>query len=419
MSEEIKTEEVVIETKADDLAEVKTAIDSVASENAELKAAAEAADIVAKELQADLAVKAEKLAEFEAKANAPAVLTSKNKAPEMNLVKTFMQEGVEALRSKAANLQISVDAQGGFSLPEELRQEIIKLEYEQSPMRQSVNVRSASTTDVKQLVSVGGAASGWVGETDTRPNTGSPELAQRIAAFGELYANPTAYVHMLEDSFFNAESWLAENVAREFGEQEGQKWLTGAGTGTDPKGMLTGLDLTQASGDVSATNSKIKRDILGAYEVIVSGTDGALGADASGIIDFLRGVTHKLQKGYRGSAKFMMNEATLDSLVGLKNADGEYFLQRDITKASANSLFGYPVVTNEDMDGIPGTTDTGAACILFGDFNRAYQIIDRVGVSTIRDAITVKGSVQFYTRKRTGSMVLDASALKVVSVAKS
>ena len=112
------------------------------------------------------------------------------------------------------------------------------------------------------------------------------------------------------------------------------------------------------------------------------------------------------------------SEETLDMFVGLKNADGEYFLQRDITKAAADTLFGYEIVINEDMADIPTTTEAGVAPILFGDFKRAYTIIDRTGVSTIRDAITVKGSVQFYTRRRTGSMKLDVSALKVVAVSK-
>ena len=53
---------------------------------------------------------------------------------------------------------------------------------------------------------------------------------------------------------------------------------------------------------------------------------------------------------------------------------------------------------------------------MFGDFSRAFQIIDRVDVSMLRDPYTNPGSVMFYTRKRVGSMVLDAQAVKVVGV---
>lgn len=324
-----------------------------------------------------------------------------------NHFKTFMAEGIDGLRAKGADLQISTDAQGGFSLPEELRQEIIRLEKEVSPLRSVVSVASASTTDVKQLVSVGDAASGWVGETSARAQTNAPELAQRTATFGEVYARPRIYQHMLEDSFFNAEAWLASEVARQFAEVEGQAFLNGDGS-NKPVGILNGLTLSSSS----AAN-----DVTGAYEVINFGVDGALGGTDAAVIDNLRSVVLACKTGYLNNAKWMMNRATHDLLVNLKNGDGEYFIQRNLTEAAAARLFGFDIIINEDMANIPSTTGD-AAPILFGDFARAYQIIDRVGVSMLRDPYTNPGSVMFYTRKRTGSMVLDASALKVVAVSK-
>jgi len=413
VTEEVKAdveavaEEVVAEEKADDLAEIKSAVEDVQTKNAELSSEVESAQTKAAALELELAAKAEIIEELEAKAAAPSIITSKDTPIMSNSFKTFMTEGVDGLRAKGADLQISVDAQGGYSLPEELRQEIIKLEKEISPLRGIVSVASASTTDVKQLVSVGDAASGWVGETSTRPQTDAPELAQRTATFGEVYARPRIYQHMLEDSFFNVESWLTGEVARQFAEVEGNAFLTGNGS-NKPTGILNGLDLS-ASAPAS--------DILGTYEVINSGVDGALAATDSGIIDTLRGVVLSMKTGYLAGSKWMMNRATHDLLVNMKNADGEYFLQRDITTAAATKLFGYDIVINEDMDNVPATT--GDVCpIMFGNFSRAYQIVDRVGVSMLRDPYTHMGSVMFYTRKRTGSMVLDASALKIVAVSK-
>jgi HK97 family phage major capsid protein len=407
VAEEKAEAEAPAEEKHDDLAEIKTAVAEVQSENAELKSAADEATSKVASLETELAAKAELIEELEAKAAAPTIITSKEPIIMNDHFKTFMQDGVEGLRAKGADLQISVDAQGGYSLPEELRREIIKLEKEISPLRGAVSVASASTTDVKQLVSVGDAASGWVGETSSRPQTDSPELAQRTATFGEVYARPRIYQHMLEDSFFNVESWLTNEVARQFSEVEGQAFLSGNGS-NKPVGILNGLDLS-ASAPAS--------DILGTYEVINSGVDGALAATDSGIIDFLRSVVLSVKTGYLAGSKWMMNRATHDALVNLKNADGEYFLQRDITTAAASKLFGYDIIINEDMDSVPASTGD-VAPILFGNFGRAYQIVDRVGVSMLRDPYTNPGSVMFYTRKRTGSMVLDASALKVVAVSK-
>lgn len=409
---EVEAVEVPAEEKSDDLEIVKKAVEDVASENAELKIAAEAAQVKADKLTEELEAKAEKLEELEAKASAPMInLNNLKESPLMEAkdqVKTFMAEGIEGLRAKAADLQISTDAQGGYALPEELRREILALEHEISPLRREVAVASASTTDVQQLVSVGDAASGWVGETSARAQTNAPELAQRTAVFGEVYARPRIYQHMLEDAFFNAESWLAGEVARQFAEVEGQAFLSGNGT-NKPVGILNGLTL---GSDAAAS------DVNGTYAVIDSGVDGALGATDEAIIDFLRTVILSCTTGYLPNAKFMMNRATHNVLVALKDGNGIPFINRNIAEAAGERLFGHEIVINEDMDSIPTTTGS-AAPILFGDFKRAFQVIDRVGVSMLRDPYTNPGSVMFYTRKRVGSMILDASALKVVSVAKS
>jgi len=148
--------------------------------------------------------------------------------------------------------------------------------------------------------------------------------------------------------------------------------------------------------------------------VISTGVNNALGGTDAAIIEFLRTVVKSMKTGYLPNARWMMNRTTHQALMNLKNGDNEYFLQRDLTQAGATSLFGHSIVINEDMDDIDEAADS--APILFGDFARAFQIVDRVGVSMLRDPYTTPGSIMFYTRRRTGSMVLDASALKVVGV---
>ena len=168
---------------------------------------------------------------------------------------------------------------------------------------------------------------------------------------------------------------------------------------------MNGLTLT-ADGAASDAN--------GTFEVLNSGVDNALGSTDAGIIEFLRTVVKSVKTPYLPNCRWMMNRATHQALVNLKNSDGEYFLQRDLTQAAATSLFGHSVIINEDMDDIDEAA--ASAPIMFGDFQRAFQIIDRVDVSVLRDPYTNPGSVMFYSRKRVGSMVLDAQAMKVVGV---
>ena len=138
-------------------------------------------------------------------------------------------------------------------------------------MRQVCSVVSADTTDVKQLVGIGDAASGWVGETDSRAQTNAPELAQRTATFGEIYARPRIYQHMLEDAFFDAAGYVTTEVARQFSEQEGTAFLSGNGT-NKPVGILNGLTL----GSDQALNNT-----TGKFQVMDSGVNNSLGATSS------------------------------------------------------------------------------------------------------------------------------------------
>lgn len=55
--------------------------------------------------------------------------------------------------------------------------------------------------------------------------------------------------------------------------------------------------------------------------------------------------------------------------------------------------------------------------IAFGNFQRAYAIVDRIGIRSLRDPFTNKPYVHFYTTKRVGGMLLDSEAVKLLKIA--
>lgn len=412
MTEEAKIEVEVteaVESHDVELDVVEKAIDEVAAqskavtdENNELKSLIE-------ESKQELASLRNEVDAYAAKANAPAFIqSSKKENPEMEAKEEFglfLKEGVEGLRKKGTDMQISTDAQGGYALPEELRRRIIEIQYEESPIRQVCSSATASTTDVRQLVGIGAAASGWVGETDNRPQTDSPELAERVAFFGEIYAKPRIYQHMLEDAFYDVVDHVTREVARQFREQSDQAFLNGDGT-NKPKGILDG---------VTAGSAAAASDASGAFQVISSGAANSLGADTATILGLMRNTVLSMRTPYLNNARWMMNRNTHNILVELANGDTEFYLQRDITEAAATRLFGYEIVINDQMEDVD---EAGVASnpIMFGDFSRAFQIVDRVGVSVLQDPYSAHGSMLYYTRARVGSMKLDAQALKVITV---
>ena len=58
----------------------------------------------------------------------------------------------------------------------------------------------------------------------------------------------------------------------------------------------------------------------------------------------------------------------------------------------------------------------GEIPVAFGDFAAGYSIIDLVGVSMLRDPYSTKGAIEFYTRKRVGSMITNTEAVKFIAI---
>ena len=55
-----------------------------------------------------------------------------------------------------------------------------------------------------------------------------------------------------------------------------------------------------------------------------------------------------------------------------------------------------------------------AFSVAFGDFERGYVIVDRVGIRVLRDPYSAKPYVLFYTTKRVGGGVQNFEAIKLL-----
>ena len=318
---------------------------------------------------------------------------SEHKTAFLQFVRKGIDAGLGELQAKA--LQIGTEADGGYAVPEELDRTIIELLKDASPMRQVCNQITVGSPDYKRLVSLGGAGSGWVGETDARPATGTPTLGQISAFMGEIYSNPQATQTSLDDIFFNAEQWLNSEVAREFSEKEGSAFLLGNGV-NKPKGLLAYPLLT--TGDDTRA--------FGSLQKLVSGIAGGFNGDK--LIDLI----HALKAGYRANGKFMMGNLTVAYARKLKDSEGNYLWRPGLEAGVPSTLLGYGIVENEDMPDVAAD----ANAIAFGDYKRAYTIVDRIGTRVLRDPYTNKPYVGFYTTKRVGGMLVDSQAVKILTL---
>lgn len=295
---------------------------------------------------------------------------------------------------------------GGFAVPEEISRMIERMELLFSPVRSLVKVVQAGTSDYKELVSLRGAASGWVGETGSRTKTDTSTLREVVPTHGELYAYPQASEWSLDDIFFNVENWLAEEAAQEFAYQEGLAVIDGNGT-NKPTGMLN-TDPVLTDDFASPLRAAAAFQYIACdTDIGQSPTDQAVGVTSDCLID----TVYKLNSAYRAAATWVMNSATTGSVRKLKTSDGAYHWQPSIQAGQPAMLLGYPVATWEQMPDIAAD----AFPIGFGNWRRAYVLVDRVGLRvTVDNGITAPGFVKFYIRRREGGIVLNNDAAKFI-----
>jgi HK97 family phage major capsid protein len=63
---------------------------------------------------------------------------------------------------------------------------------------------------------------------------------------------------------------------------------------------------------------------------------------------------------------------------------------------------------------MPDYTTSGSLAIAFGNFQRGYLIVDRIGTRVIRDPFSLKPYVGFYTTKRLGGGVTNSEGIKLL-----
>ena len=85
-----------------------------------------------------------------------------------------------------------------------------------------------------------------------------------------------------------------------------------------------------------------------------------------------------------------------------------------LTGGASNTILGYPYVEATDMPDVAG----GAYPVAFGDFRRAYMIVDRVSLAVLRDPFTqaTTGNVRYIARRRVGGQVVQAEAINKLKI---
>lgn len=308
----------------------------------------------------------------------------------------YMRTGDSAalLVPEGKSFSAGVDADGGFLAPEETERLISAAVRDVSPIRQIASVRQIGANTFRKPISISGAAAGWVGETEARPETATPTLAAVDFPTMELYAMPATTQSLLDDSVVNIEQFLADEVQTEFAAQEGAAFINGDGVNR-PRGFLS-YPIVADSGQN-----------WGSLGYVATGEEGSFGSNP---VDRLIDLAYAPAQAFRANGSFVMNRSVVSSVRKFKDVDGNYLWQPSMQAGTPATLLGYPVLEAEDMPDVSSDSHS----VAFGDFGRGYLIVDRVGLRILRDPFSAKPYVLFYTTKRVGGGVQNFNAIKVL-----
>ena len=306
----------------------------------------------------------------------------------------FLRKGEEIMSvDERKALSVGTDPDGGYVVNPDLSGRIVMKVFESSPMRAYASIQVISSDALEGLFDLDEAASGWVGETDSRTETNTPVLGKWRIPAHELYAKPKATQKLLDDASINMETWLASKVGEKFARDESNAFVVGNGS-NKPRGFLTYTAGTTLPGTI---------------EQFPTGASAALAAAPDGG-DALINALYGLKQQYRANAAWFMNRATTKLVRKAKDSEGAYLWSPGIAAGQPATLLGYPVAAFEDMP----DPAASSLSIAVGDMREAYQIVDRLGIRTLRDPYSAKPYVEFYTTKRVGGDVVNFEAIKLV-----
>lgn len=283
-----------------------------------------------------------------------------------------------------------VDTKGGFLvLPPAMEAEIVKNVVDMSPLR--TVARTTVITGKSYIINkrTSGPTSTWEGEAGTGTSSESTYARVEIPVHAQMVLT-RASIDSLDD-IPGFENEIAMDAEEALADAEGAAFISGNGVGK-PRGVVT---------DVGVANTGF---------ATVTGSDTTGHYPSSD--DFYSLMVKIAPKYWRG-AYFLMNRTTLGRVLKLKaSTAGTYIWQPSLVVGAQPTIAGFPYAIMEDI-----ATPTGSANqypIYFGDWTRAYRIVDRLGMQLTRDPFSAKPSIDFMYRRRIGGGKVDLEAATIL-----
>lgn len=289
-------------------------------------------------------------------------------------------------------LASNIDADGGLTCPETLRQEIIQKKEQLNKVYNLVS---------KQQVN------GPINLLDFDFSESFPDSDEGVAvtieevtdAFGKSTLDPQDFGIILKvsdrlarRSFINMQSFLAMRYARFDRQQLDGHLITGSGS-KEPLGIATFMD------DVNSANK-------------VTGVTG--GTIVGNLVEGdLIDLEMKLAEEYRANAVFLASPTAIKELKKLENTAGNRVWQRALEAGAPSTLLGYPILECASME---AGTSAGHQPIIFCDPSM-YLVAEEISFNVeVLDNYRPNGQVGLKFSRAYDGMPLDKNAFASIEV---
>jgi HK97 family phage major capsid protein len=309
-------------------------------------------------------------------------LNREEQSRELKAFGQFLRKGQAALAPDEFKLlRVSDDPAAGYLAPAQFAAEVIKGITEYSPVREISRVVEISRESLEVPKRTASGTPYWISETAERTEvTGLTYGLEKLTPYEMGYLAKVS-LKQLEDSAFPMEQELAQEFAEQFAKLEGTAFVSGTGS-NQPEGLLTNTN-------IATVNSEDADDIT--PETIIK-------------------LPFSIKSGYLRNARYILNRTTLWKIRTFKDpVSGIFLWQPAMADATPATICGYPYTLCPDLD----DPDTNTYPVLFGDFSRAYLIVDRVNLSIQRldQKYAEYGIMGFLARRRVGGQVVLAEAI--------
>lgn len=286
-------------------------------------------------------------------------------------------------------LRTDIATDGGYLVVPEFADFIIKNVVEISDVRSLANIVTVSKKSYEIPKRTGEPQGAWIDEGEEIPET-QAVYGKEIILNHQLKVQTAISWEMSQDSEFDMANQIAMDTAEEFNRAEGQAFVRGDGN-SKPEGLLY--------------NS--------AVESFDSVNEGAI--EYSDMVS----LTGEIKVPYLKNARWAMNSRTLAAIRNIVDNQGMPIWQPTMDVANPFIILGYRYALLQDMPNIPIAGGIETTPVLFGDIRKAYTIVDRLGLTVLRDNSTLagRGLMRFLFFKRVGGQVVQAEAIKKINVA--